>query len=96
MRPMDAEATFVDERLAQDVFTASTQSVVSLSDYQVSGGDEKLEGVGSGFVWDKYGHIITNYHCVAKLVNDKTGTQVCIIATSSLIHYRNDNIVCKQ
>ena len=34
------------------------------------------EGVGSGFVWDKFGHIVTNYHCIAKLARDQTGKQV--------------------
>ncbi|RCV19514.1 hypothetical protein SETIT_3G391500v2 [Setaria italica] len=41
------------------------------------GGDEdeeeggaKVEGTGSGFVWDSAGHIVTNYHVVAKLAGD--------------------------
>jgi hypothetical protein len=31
------------------------------------------EAVGSGVVWDAYGHVVTNYHCISKA---KGGTQV--------------------
>ncbi|KAJ0960128.1 hypothetical protein J5N97_000101 [Dioscorea zingiberensis] len=37
----------------------------------------KVEGTGSGFIWDKFGHIVTNYHVVAKLATDQTGLQRC-------------------
>nr|XP_010923798.1 protease Do-like 5, chloroplastic isoform X2 [Elaeis guineensis] len=37
----------------------------------------KVEGTGSGFVWDKAGHIVTNYHVVAKLATDKSGLHRC-------------------
>ncbi|BBH01115.1 DEGP protease 5 [Prunus dulcis] len=40
-------------------------------------GNSKVEGTGSGFVWDKFGHIVTNYHVVAKLATDQTGLQRC-------------------
>lgn len=40
-------------------------------------GDAKVEGTGSGFVWDKDGHIVTNYHVVAKLATDSTGLHRC-------------------
>jgi len=33
-------------------------------------GGAKVEGTGSGFVWDSAGHIVTNYHVVAKLAGD--------------------------
>ncbi|KAK7303097.1 hypothetical protein RJT34_13998 [Clitoria ternatea] len=39
--------------------------------------DAKVEGTGSGFIWDKFGHIVTNYHVVAKLATDKSGLQRC-------------------
>ncbi|XP_026665825.2 protease Do-like 5, chloroplastic isoform X4 [Phoenix dactylifera] len=39
--------------------------------------DAKVEGTGSGFVWDKTGHIVTNYHVVAKLATDKSGLHRC-------------------
>ncbi|RDX66217.1 Protease Do-like 5, chloroplastic, partial [Mucuna pruriens] len=37
--------------------------------------DAKVEGTGSGFIWDKFGHIVTNYHVVAKLATDTSGLQ---------------------
>lgn len=37
----------------------------------------KIEGTGSGFIWDKFGHIVTNYHVVSKLVTDTSGLQRC-------------------
>ncbi|KAI3946236.1 hypothetical protein MKW92_020439 [Papaver armeniacum] len=37
----------------------------------------KVEGTGSGFIWDKSGHIVTNYHVIAKLATDTTGLQRC-------------------
>ncbi|KAF8408857.1 hypothetical protein HHK36_004926 [Tetracentron sinense] len=37
----------------------------------------KVEGTGSGFIWDKTGHIVTNYHVVAKLATDTSGLQRC-------------------
>ncbi|CAB4306867.1 unnamed protein product [Prunus armeniaca] len=40
-------------------------------------GNSKVEGTGSGFIWDKFGHIVTNYHVVAKLATDQTGLQRC-------------------
>nr|AIA26573.1 serine protease [Cicer arietinum] len=39
--------------------------------------DAKVEGTGSGFIWDKFGHIVTNYHVVAKLATDTSGLQRC-------------------
>ncbi|KAM3748678.1 hypothetical protein ACB098_05G127300 [Castanea mollissima] len=39
----------------------------------------KVEGTGSGFIWDKFGHIVTNYHVVAKLATDGSGIHRCKI-----------------
>ncbi|KAL5577261.1 hypothetical protein UlMin_018960 [Ulmus minor] len=37
----------------------------------------KVEGTGSGFIWDRFGHIVTNYHVIAKLATDTSGFQRC-------------------
>ncbi|PON72665.1 Peptidase S1C [Parasponia andersonii] len=37
----------------------------------------KIEGTGSGFIWDKFGHIVTNYHVLSKLITDSSGLQRC-------------------
>ncbi|XP_020273262.1 protease Do-like 5, chloroplastic isoform X1 [Asparagus officinalis] len=39
--------------------------------------DAKVEGTGSGFVWDKAGHIVTNYHVIDKLATDQSGLRRC-------------------
>ncbi|CAG9467886.1 unnamed protein product [Pedinophyceae sp. YPF-701] len=64
-----------DEREGERVFDATTRSVVSITDVKVQGSREIFEGVGSGIVWDKLGHIVTNYHCVQRLARDTAGTQ---------------------
>lgn len=43
----------------------------------VDGVKAKVEGTGSGFIWDKFGHIVTNYHVVEKLATDQNGRQRC-------------------
>nr|XP_043620576.1 protease Do-like 5, chloroplastic [Erigeron canadensis] len=51
----------------------TTDEVVMVDD------DKKaiIEGTGSGFIWDKFGHIVTNYHVVEKLATDQYGRQRC-------------------
>ena len=39
---------------------------------------------GAGVVWDRYGHIVTNYHCIQKLASDRSGTQARRPSTSLL------------
>lgn len=54
--PRPAQAYLVDETAAQSVFALASRSVVSINDYSVQGGREVLEGIGTGFLWDQYGH----------------------------------------
>eukprot|EP00775_Hariotina_reticulata_P008857 gene8857-9036_t len=54
----------------------SNRSVVSINDFKQQSGAELFEGVGTGVVWDKYGHVVTNYHVVSKYVLDKSGQQI--------------------
>lgn len=51
-----AQAYLVDETAAQSVFALASRSVVSINDYSTQGDGELLEGVGTGFVWSRYGH----------------------------------------
>ncbi|MCO5560670.1 hypothetical protein L7F22_014287 [Adiantum nelumboides] len=75
-----------DYQLIKMIFQEATRSVVCIKDVEVlspgsasmiSTNDEgiSVEGTGSGFIWDKFGHIVTNYHVVAKLAKDTTGKQ---------------------
>ncbi len=57
------------ERTANDVFTSVAPSVVYIftqsQDRSMFGRDAVQEGTGSGFIWDRAGHIITNHHVIA-------------------------------
>ncbi len=76
LQPPPALAGLIDEKQADKVFESANQSVVSIADYKVANGNEVSEGTGSGFMWDTYGHVVTNYHCVAKFATDRIGAQV--------------------
>ncbi|XP_078428825.1 DEGP protease 5 isoform X2 [Wolffia australiana] len=39
--------------------------------------DVQVLGVGSGFVWDSSGHVVTNYHVIEKLAMDQSGLLRC-------------------
>ncbi|XP_019171016.1 PREDICTED: protease Do-like 5, chloroplastic isoform X2 [Ipomoea nil] len=86
---VDDELQQEEDRLVQ-LFQEASPSVVYIKDIELAKGfkdtavteladDEnaKVEGTGSGFIWDKFGHIVTNYHVVAKLATDQSGRQRC-------------------
>ncbi|XXG74758.1 hypothetical protein AAC387_Pa07g3393 [Persea americana] len=77
-----------DEERIVHIFQEASPSVVSIKDLEIlanpkkgfaSNEDEnaRVEGTGSGFLWDSDGHIVTNYHVIAKLATDTTGSQRC-------------------
>ncbi|CAD6269337.1 unnamed protein product [Miscanthus lutarioriparius] len=90
-RPARAEpdGEDVDEARVVRLFQEASPSVVFIKDLVVAGpqgrrggGEEeddaaKVEGTGSGFVWDSAGHIVTNYHVVAKLAGDGSASHRC-------------------
>src|SRR5512135_986798 len=56
-----------DEQVNIRVYAAVNKSVVNITTESESGGlfgDETSTGTGSGFVIDRRGHILTNYHVV--------------------------------
>lgn len=72
------------------LFEETSPSVVFIKDLEIindpKSSDEvvmvdnekaKVEGTGSGFIWDAFGHIVTNYHVVEKLATDQNGRQRC-------------------
>ncbi|KAF8053221.1 hypothetical protein N665_1448s0006 [Sinapis alba] len=72
-----------------NLFQKTSASVVFIEDIELpkNSTDEsnvednaKIEGTGSGFVWDKRGHIVTNYHVIAKLATDQSGLQRCKVS----------------
>ncbi|XP_060179043.1 protease Do-like 5, chloroplastic isoform X1 [Lycium barbarum] len=94
-QPQQEEDTLVH------LFQETSPSVVFIKDLELAKGsndstkvlanDEnaKVEGTGSGFIWDKFGHIVTNYHVVAKLATDQTGLQRCKV---SLVNAKGESI----
>ncbi|XP_059438448.1 protease Do-like 5, chloroplastic [Corylus avellana] len=82
-----------EEDRVMRLFQEASPSVVYIKDLEIvkspktSSGDinliedenAKVEGTGSGFIWDKFGHIVTNYHVVAKLATDGSGLHRCKI-----------------
>ena len=56
-----------EEQVNIRVYAASNQSVVNITTATESAGsfgEESSSGTGSGFVIDRQGHILTNYHVV--------------------------------
>ncbi|KAG5590246.1 hypothetical protein H5410_040760 [Solanum commersonii] len=90
-----------EDRLVH-LFQETSPSVVFIKDLELAKGsndstkvladDEnaKVEGTGSGFIWDKFGHIVTNYHVIAKLATDNIGLQRCKV---SLVNAKGESIV---
>ncbi|MED6183352.1 Protease Do-like 5, chloroplastic, variant 3 [Stylosanthes scabra] len=64
---------FIKDIELSEVPTPSSNQVMMLNEDAYA----KVEGTGSGFIWDQFGHIVTNYHVVAKLATDTSGLQRC-------------------
>ena len=70
-----------DERATMAVFERATKSVVFISNTAIQRDPwsfnlfEVPQGSGSGFVWNKQGHIVTNFHVVYG-ANSATVTQL--------------------
>lgn len=56
-----------------DIFERTAPAVVNVFDITIYGrtvqDDLAPEGNGTGFVWDKAGHIVTNYHVIGNVLN---------------------------
>ncbi|KAL5977461.1 Protease Do-like 5, chloroplastic [Asimina triloba] len=80
-----------DEKRVVQIFQETSPSVVCIKDLEVVKDSRKIsgqievnedentrvEGTGSGFLWDEAGHIVTNYHVIDKLAADTRGLQRC-------------------
>ncbi len=61
-----------DEKNTIDVFRSSSPSVVYITTIAIQRAPFSLnsfeipKGTGSGFIWDKQGRVVTNYHVIAK------------------------------
>lgn len=80
------------ENLAVGIFQKASPSVVFINTLrqqdQVLGGGEVRAGAGSGFVWDRAGHIVTNHHVIAGAdeilvrMGKKTVLQATVVGSS--------------
>lgn len=69
VKPPSSNARLEDERNTIDIFRAAAPATVFVSQKRMvynwfSGSTEVPSGAGTGFVWDKLGHIVTNYHVI--------------------------------
>jgi S1-C subfamily serine protease len=71
-RPVAARGDLADiEQTTIEIFRTVSPSVVHITTLVTAAGPFSLdvqqipEGTGSGFVWDKDGHIVTNYHVIS-------------------------------
>jgi len=81
------------ERQVVDIFREASKSVVFIannayrSDWFSRRVYEVPQGTGSGFVWDKEGHIITNYHVVRRADNVKVTLQDQSVHKAKMVGY---------
>ncbi|KAH7447567.1 hypothetical protein KP509_01G112000 [Ceratopteris richardii] len=90
-----------EETRVVHLFEQATRSVVCIKDVELSNSSSSsmipsnegtiVEGTGSGFIWDRYGHIVTNYHVIAKLAKDNSGKQQSQVS----ILYPNGDVMTK-
>jgi S1-C subfamily serine protease len=69
VRPPSADAHTEDERNTIEVFRAAAPATVFVTQKKIvrsmfSPAREVEAGSGSGFVWDKDGHVVTNFHVI--------------------------------
>jgi S1-C subfamily serine protease len=85
----DQVLTAYDKALTH-IYEKAVPSVVDLDVIRQSPDGQTDSGHGSGFVWDKAGHLVTNYHIVqgAKLINvtfaDGASLKAEVLATDPL------------
>lgn len=89
-----------DEQLNVSIFKTSTPSVVNVTNLAVRRDQfttsmmEIPQGAGSGFIWDKAGHVVTNYH----VINDASDIQVTMsgewpAASTGLLQHQYSSVL---
>ncbi len=76
LAPDEKQTISVFERVSDSVvfITASTRRAFSFNVQDIP------RGSGSGFVWDKKGHIVTNYHVVEPVIQSRGGKLTVVLS----------------
>lgn len=97
---LDDQSLDIAERRVIDVYERVSPSVVSITTQVLRRGfffEIPEEGAGSGFVLDKQGHILTNYHVIdgAQTIDVNLGDEYVLPADVVGLDQRNDIAVLK-
>ncbi|CAL9102513.1 unnamed protein product [Musa textilis] len=82
---------FPSEERTVEIFEKNTYSVVNIFDVTLrprltaTGVVEVPEGNGSGVVWDKFGHIVTNYHVVGNALSKNPNPDQVVARVNILV-----------
>ncbi|KAJ8480489.1 hypothetical protein OPV22_024216 [Ensete ventricosum] len=82
---------FPSEERTVEIFEKNTYSVVNIFDVTLrprlnaTGVVEVPEGNGSGVVWDKFGHIVTNYHVVGNALSKNPNPDEVVARVNILV-----------
>lgn len=83
-RPIDRSDLSSEERRNIEVFESVSPSVVNISStakrylFFSTNPVEVPQGTGTGFVWDREGHIVTNYHVIMNAERNRGTIQVTL------------------
>ena len=74
-----------DEKTTVEIFSNASPSVVSITTKEfVSDRRGDRSGQGSGIVWDKDGHIVTNYHVIAGAIQLRSSGQTPVFGSCTV------------
>ena len=89
-RPVTPRGDLADvEKTTINIYNTAKPSVVHITTLAVARNRWNMnvqqvpEGTGSGFVWDKDGHIVTNFHVVQSVVQNNGAVQVTLADQSN-------------
>jgi S1-C subfamily serine protease len=77
LQPEERRVVEIFRRASKSTVFVSSNAVVRRSFFSLNT-EEIPRGSGSGFVWDKEGHIVTNFHVVREHIEDGKGTSITV------------------
>jgi S1-C subfamily serine protease len=82
------------EKSVIDIYQTAQPSVVYINtvghEAAGFGQEEVIEGTGTGFIWDKDGHVVTNYHVIRNADNVQNGRKVARVTLYNGSRYDAD------